>query len=74
MVGVDGVHVDKEVLLGFENIKEDGKLKPVPERTVDQSGILVDLIRVAAAPCLELLGRHFWHGFAWLWLDPRLLR
>ena len=32
MVGVDGVHVDKEVLLGFENIKEDGKLEPVPER------------------------------------------
>ena len=64
MVGVDGVHVDKEALLGFENIKEDGKLEPVPERTVDQSGILVDLIRVAAAPCLELLRWHFWHGFA----------
>ena len=74
MLGVDGVHVDIEILLGFENIKEDGKLEPVAKRTVDQSGILVVLIRVAAAPCPELLGRHFWHGFAWLWLDPRLLR
>ena len=73
MVSVDGVHIDKEVLLGFENIKEDGKLEPVSERTVDQSGILVFLIRFATAPCPKLLGRHFWHGFAWLWLDPRLL-
>ena len=73
MVGVDGVHIDIEVLLGFENIKVDGKLEPVSERTVDQSGILVCLIRVAATPCPELLGRHFWDGFAWLWLDPRLL-
>ena len=64
MVGVDGVHVNKEVLLGLENIKEDGKLKAVPERIVDQSGFLVYLIRVAATPCPELLGRHFWHGVA----------
>ena len=70
MLGVDGVHVNKEVLLGLEYIKEDGKLKPVPKRTVDQSGILVDLIRVAAAPCPELLWRHFWHSLAGLWLDP----
>ena len=70
MVGVDGVHVEKEVLLGFENIKEDGKLEPVPERTVDQSGFLVSFIRVAAAPCPELLWRHFWHSLAGLGLDP----
>ena len=59
MLSVDGVHVDIEILLGFENIKVDGKLEPVPERTVDQSGILIYLIRVAAVPCPELLGRHF---------------
>ena len=64
MLGVDGVHIDIEILLGFEDIKVDGKLEPVLERTVDQSGILVVLIRVAEAPCPELLGRHFWHGFA----------
>ena len=74
MVGVDGVHVNKEVLLGLENIKEDGKLKPVLERTVDQSGILVCLIGVAAMPCPELLGLHFCHGFARvLRLDTSLL-
>ena len=74
MLGVDGVHVDIEILLGFENIKEDGKLEPVSEWTVDQSGILVYLIRVEATPCLELLGIHLRHNFSlWLWLDSRLL-
>ena len=59
MLGVDGVHVDIEILLGFENIKEDSKLELVPERTVDQSGILVCLIGIAAMSCPELLGLHF---------------
>ena len=48
IVGVDGAHIDIEVLLGLEHIKENGKLKPVPERTVDQSGFLVFHIGVAA--------------------------
>ena len=74
MVGVDGVHVNKEVLLGLEHIKENGKLKPVLEQTVDQRGILVSLIGVAATPCPELLGLHFWRSFARLLrLDSRLL-
>ena len=74
IVCVDGAHINIEILLGLEHIKEDGKLKAVPEWTVDQSGFLVYLLRVAATPCPELLGIHLRHGFArWLRLDNRLL-
>ena len=74
MVRVDGAHINIEILLGLEHIKEDVKLKAFPERTVDQSGFLVYLIRVAARPCPELLCIHLRQGFArWLWLDDKLL-
>ena len=38
MVGVDGVHVDIEILLRFENIEEDGKLEPVPKGQLTKVG------------------------------------
>ena len=66
-ISVDGANINIEILLGLEHIKEYGKLKSVPERTIDQSGFLVFHIRVAAMPCLELLGIHLRHSFA-LWL------
>ena len=54
---VDGAYINKEILLSLDHIKLDGKLKAVPERAVDQSGVLVFLIGVAATPCPEFLGR-----------------
>ena len=47
-ISVNGANINKEILLGLDHIKVDGKLKTVLERAVDQSGFLVPLIGIAA--------------------------
>ena len=66
---VDGMNIDKEVLLSLDHVKVGGILKPVPERAIDKVGFLVFLIWVAATPVLEFLARHLSHLLA-TWLRP----
>ena len=69
IVCVNGAHIHIEILLGLEHNKEDGKLKAVPERAIDQIGFLVFRIGVAAMPFPELLSRQLSHSLA-PWLRP----
>ena len=72
-INVNGANINKEILLGLDHIKIDGKLKAVLERAVDQSGILVRLIGVAVTLFPKLLGSHLSHSLS-LWLvGSRLL-
>ena len=68
-IRVDGANINKEILLGLDHIKEDGKLKAVLEWAVDQTGFLVFCIGVAATLCPELLRRHLSHSLG-PWLRP----
>ena len=47
MCSINGAHINIEVLLGLEHIKEDCELKPVPEGTIDKSWVLILSIGVA---------------------------
>ena len=75
-IGVNGTNINIVILLSLDHSEEDGELKAVLEWAVDQSGILVFLIGVAATLCPKLLGSHLSHSPS-LWLvggSLRLLR
>ena len=72
-ISVNGANINKEILLGLDHIKIDGKLKTVLERAVDQSGFLVHLIGIAATLFPKLLVGHLSHSLP-LWLVGGSLR
>ena len=61
MTEIDRPDIDKQILLGLENIMIDGPLLLGLERPVEESGVLWVAVRIATASSIELLGRQLIH-------------